>query len=224
MTNWDYIWDEKKKNKLTIDYINELKNKIGLEYNCPLLYNGILDGTEVNKNKNELKLQYYKGLKFTKMRCINIKSTLNIKKFDKILEIGCSSGAISYYSKLNIIGIDPSKFCIDIFNKINLNNTGILWKDTTNIFFPDKSFDYVISCSVFQYYKSDEYCQKVIEECKRISRIGVYILDIYESSSNNNHRTYNKSFFKNLDFKIVVPKFYKDFNYDNHYNALFLHK
>ena len=121
-----------------------------------------------------------------------------------------------------LIGIDPSNFCIEKFNEINKNNMGFVCKDSTNIFFPDKSFDYVISTGTFHYFESNDYCIKVLEECKRIAKKGIYIQNIYESSNYKEHRTYPKIFFENLNYNIIVPNHYYKFNYQNHYDIYYL--
>ena len=59
--DWQYIWNEKKKKIFTEEYINLMKDEIGINYEHPLFYNGSLDGNEANKNKQTTNI--------TKTRC-----------------------------------------------------------------------------------------------------------------------------------------------------------
>ena len=103
---------------------------------------------------------------------------------EKLLEVGCGSGALLTYFENkcdNIYGIDFSKEMIKIareklpyakLNQTEANNLSI---------YQDGYFDKIFSYSVFQYFPSIEYGMQVVEEIVRISNPSwsiILILDI----------------------------------------------
>lgn len=109
-----------------------------------------------------------------------------------------------------------------MFNKINKDKIGIVCEDTTNIFFPDNSFDYVISHSVFHYFPNLEYSDKVIKEMMRIAKkgIGIYYVRNEDSKTfQKQHLIHTDEFFNKYNFTKSFMDMDKD--YICHYSLIF---
>jgi ubiquinone/menaquinone biosynthesis C-methylase UbiE len=203
-----------KNNKKLIKLLNITEND-------PLLYNGVLDGIEIKQNKDDqmdLKSIYLLINKLFDYFIEQFNLIMKPNKLSTILDIGCSSGAFAKKVNYKLIGIDVSEYLVNIFNKINNKHMAFIIDDTTNLFFPNKSFDYVIVSSVFQYFNNLDYSTKVIEECKRIAKRGIFIFMIYRTSKNSKHLCYTEKFFTDLGFTINNSDFYKEYN-QNYFDA-----
>lgn len=102
---------------------------------------------------------------------------LNVKKEDKILDVGCSNGAMTVYCGLlgaEVYGIDISLECIEKANKY-LSKYGIKGKavlgDARKINFPDNYFDKAISSDFFEHLNYEDNIL-ALKEIKRVLKPG----------------------------------------------------
>ena len=139
------------------------------------------------ENTNNLKiLNGYENTDFCHNDCYNnIINTLNIKKNDKLLEIGCGGGFLSqlFDKEYDYYGIDYSNSLI--LKNIKFNNTKVINCSADNLPFKDKYFDYTFSVGVFEYFPSKDYANNCLKELLRVSKKGIYIVDI----RNKTHKT-----------------------------------
>ena len=127
-------------------------------------------------NVNEL--DGYEGTDFDpKLSFENIIETLNIKKTDKVLEIGCGAGLLSqFFNDYNYYGIDYSSSLVQ--KNIKLFNSKVYNCSANNLMFKDKYFDYCFCIGVFEYFPSKDYMKEVIKEMERVAKNTIYILNI----------------------------------------------
>ena len=82
--------------------------------------------------------------------------------------------------------------------------------------FKDKFFDYSFSIGVFEYFPSKEYSLEVINEMKRVTKKGIYIINIRKNTHDckkekhkfngvYKHLIYNTDDF--FDFEILVSNY-----------------
>lgn len=133
----------------------------------------------------------------------NIEKTLNLKSSDRILEIGCGAGYLSNYfiqKKYCYTGIDYSENMIKTCKKKYRSNFYV--GNALNLDFKDDSFDFTIIYSVLHYLDNIEDAFKAIEESLRVSRKGIFIGDLPETSHSKYHLLFNKKNF-NKDFNFT---------------------
>ena len=156
-------------------------NKKGLEEHNP----DMLSGYENTEQKPEITAE-------------EIETRLGFKEGDKILEVGCGNGYLAKsLNKSNLYdytGIDYSSSLV-YKHYISLKNK-VITCDAYPLPFPDNSFDYVFSNGVFEYFPSKEYTKNVIEEMSRVSRNGIYILNMRLNSINDKSKYIYKGEFK----------------------------
>ena len=195
---WKHIWDEKRR-----------KDTSNLDTKDPM----ILTGYNVGAAKDECKIISFKD------RWEMIKNKFNISDNNSVLEIGSAAGCLAQYAHDKYIGIDFSEYMVEKFNELNKNKLAFVINDTTNIFFPDKSFDYVISDSIFHYFPNHDYASKVINEMKRISKKFIIILNLrYDKvSQRKEHLKLKEIFFIKNDMKIFQFEKEKEYFYNCYY-------
>lgn len=168
MNNWKAIWENKNK-----------FNSDNLLYS--LIKTNGFDSVYANYNLNE-----WNSI------CYNINMLLELRTTDKVLEVGCGSGALIYalskYKDANFYGIDYSESLINIAHSSMPQYT---WKkeESCSIGFDNNFFDVVIVHSVFQYMPSKEYLVKTAKEILRVSKPGakIIIADIYDKEKIDNY-------------------------------------
>ena len=151
--------DEKNLDKEGWDLIWEKKGKT--DDDDPIFLNG------------------YEETKFNPLDCVNeIINQLKIKKGDKILEVGPGAGLLSKYfiDDYNYFGIDYSSSLV--MKNIKLYNSKIFNCEARKLPFKDKYFDFIFSVCVFEYFPTKEYMREVLNEIDRVSKKGVYILNL----------------------------------------------
>ncbi|UCB46620.1 MAG: methyltransferase domain-containing protein [Spirochaetota bacterium] len=146
---------------------------------------------------------------------------LDISENHDIVEIGCGGGAFLEHIKnyKTLSGVDYSENAISIIK--NRLQGDFLVSEACSLPFDDRSFDLVISWSVFFYFDSLIYAGKVLEEMVRVMRTGgkIFIGDVNDeekkelamvlrqknislrkkaciSHDNPDHLFYSKEFFK----------------------------
>ena len=159
----------------------------------------------------------------------NIKQNLGITKDSKILEVGCGCGYIGqYFTDYDYTGIDYSSSLA--FKHFNILKNKVIIQEAYPLPFSDNQFDVSFSIGVFEYFPSIEYTKNVIEEMLRVSKHGVYILNMrlnsdkdtskYEHEGNFSHNILTKAFFTNNCWNIKESTWDKD----NRFSAIFIDK
>jgi len=108
----------------------------------------------------------------------NFYNKLDIKENDTIFDVGCGSGAFLYplYLKnYKVGGVDYSMELINLANKI-MPEASFEVKEAIEI--DDKKYDFVVSHSVFHYFPSLDYAERVIEKMVKKSNKKIGIFDI----------------------------------------------
>lgn len=123
-----------------------------------------------------------------------ITEVLDIKKEDKVLEVGCGAGAIAEFLECDYVGVDYSRSLVR--KHIELLNHQVLWGEASNLIFKDKSFDIVFCFSVFQYFPNKEYARQAMKEMIRVAKKKVYIADLAVKSHRQEHLVYELSDFE----------------------------
>ena len=130
-----------------------------------------------------------------------IKTKLDIKKEDRILEVGCGAGGIAQFIDCDYIGIDFSKplteKCMLFFQKT------AICAEANNLPFRDGVFDKCFSWGVFLYFPNLDYMEQVVLEMKRVTKGMIFIGDIPKRSQNKRHMTYTEQQFQNLGFETL---------------------
>jgi ubiquinone/menaquinone biosynthesis C-methylase UbiE len=147
----------------------------------------------------------------------NIISTLEVPIGSSILEVGCGCGFLSreLSSDYDYVGIDYSDSIIKKHK--SLFNHKVHTCAANDLFFEDKSFDYVFCYGVFQYLPDLEYANRVVSEILRVARIGVFIGDLKNKKTRETHFVFPKENFKKLGFSIVESN--SDIDESKRYNV-----
>ncbi len=148
----------------------------------------------------------------------------NITKKDNILEIGCGAGAFLFpffKKKINCYGVDFSKELIKHCKKF-LNPSNFYVREVNNLkILKKRNYSYIFANSIFQYFPSEFYAKKVLNEILSLAnpKTKIFLLDIPNKIKYNKwkrsviqnigkqnfnlkynqvkHRFYNKEFFIN---------------------------
>jgi cytidyltransferase-like protein len=133
-----------------------------------------------SENTRDLKLlNGYEETTFSHNECFNnIVNTLNIKEGDRVLEVGCGAGFFSklFENNYDYFGIDYSNSMI--LKNIEINNSKVITCQANKLPFKDNYFDYTFSVGVFEYFPTKEYAIECIKELLRVSKKGIYIVNI----------------------------------------------
>jgi len=213
-SKWKTIFSSKKMSyyQKTLDYIKsqDTLSKIKSYNLCKIIY-PLLTPKIYCVMKN-----FFSGL---------VVDNFGIKKKDGIsfLDFGSGNGFLLFFllNKFNIkkmLSIELSKNLIFLQKKL-LRKTKFLAIDNKNTLFfnkvEDNSYDFVFSCSVFQYFKTYRYAIDIVENFIRIGRRKICLYDIknfefkHEYLKNLRARqNINQSEFKKK-YKFCPIRFYK---------------
>ncbi len=112
----------------------------------------------------------------------NIVKKYKLKKGDKVLDIGCAKGFLVkdlIDIGIDAYGIDISQYAIN--NSLPETYGRITLCSADNIFFPDKSFDFVMSINTIHNLNKSK-CIKAIKEINRLSKKNSFIqVDAYKT-------------------------------------------
>ena len=145
-----------------------------------------------------------------------IASRLDIRKNDKVLEVGCGAGALAQYLDCDYVGVDYSPTLVQ--KHIEILHNSVLTGEAADLPFKDKSFDKVICYGVYLYFDHKEYADKATRELLRIARKGVLIGEIPMRSHRTEHLLFNKEDFQGWD---ISDGFYDPYRKDR-FNAVYL--
>lgn len=145
MSDWKTIWERKGCQRIGKDLLQSLIEMNG--FNHPFSQVSVIDWRE---------------------KALMIYEKLGLKTGDKVLDVGCGSGAMSFALKeidpsLQIFGVDYSTTLIGHAKKA-LPKDKFIAVDAADMNFPKDSFDAVFSHSVFLYFPTQSYAFGVIEK------------------------------------------------------------
>ena len=132
-----------------------------------------------------------------------------------ILELGCGSGAFLYaineIVEANFFGIDYSDSLVKVAKKA-IPNGHFIADEVIQKNFSSISFDLVLSHSVFQYFPSTDYSEKVLENwCSKIKKNGfLVLLDINDAEFETNYHSERSKEYRSLE---EYESNYKDLNH-----------
>ncbi|MBN1502791.1 class I SAM-dependent methyltransferase [Candidatus Woesearchaeota archaeon] len=109
------------------------------------------------KSYNEL----HKEEQLNKLRII--KNHIDIKKSDRLLDVGCGTGISFGLFNCNCYGIDPSKELVKQYN----GEAKITIAEAESIPYPDNFFDIIISVTAMHNFED---IKKAIEEIRRVGK------------------------------------------------------
>jgi len=118
----------------------------------------------------------------------HIVKELDIKKTDRVLEVGCGAGAFAehfgnYLEEGMYCGIDFSSSLVDKCNRFfGRGNVSAITAEANDIPFRDAYFDKVFCYGLFFYFPSKEYAAQVMSEMCRVGKSGVFIGEIAHAS------------------------------------------
>ncbi len=123
----------------------------------------------------------------------------NIKKTDKVLDLGCGVGRFSFRIAENceqLYGVDSSeeaiKFCKKKALEENTQNIKFSVQDIRNLKFSDNKFDLLLSVTTLQALNNEIQLAKGIKEIFRVVKRGGLLI-LLESTSEKRNDPYNSS-------------------------------
>lgn len=147
-----------------------------------------------------------------------IKSILNIKSNESVLEVGCGAGYLGQHFHPNIYtGIDKSATLISKFKDLFHENVHVCEAD--NLPFEDNSFEHVFVFSIMQYFPDMLYLKRVLSELERVAKKTVFVGDLREGkrkqkdnkdtilSTKLEHLSCPKALFEMAGYSILEPWF-----------------
>lgn len=143
---------------------------------------------------------------------------LDIRKEDKVLEVGCGAGALAQYLDCDYVGIDYSHTLVE--KHIEILHNSVLTGEAADLPFKDKYFDKVICYGVYLYFDNKEYAQAATKELLRVAKKGVLIGEIPMRSHRKEHLLFNKEEFEGWE---ISDGFYDPYRKDR-FNAVHLFK
>jgi len=158
-----------------------------------------------------------------------------VKNVNSVFEVGCGAGAFLFYlqKKIGIEkigGLDYSEPLIKIAKCF------LFYKDEAknlDIYLQNKSYDLILSHSVFIYFPSLEYAEDVIVKMVKNSSKGIALLDINDKekeelyfkirnkNSTPSHLFFEKKWFINLGAKLNKKVFIFELPTDEYINSLY---
>lgn len=139
---------------------------------------------------------------------------LDIRKEDKVLEVGCGAGALAQYLDCDYVGIDYSHTLVK--KHIEILHNSVLTGEAADLPFKDKYFDKVICYGVFLYFDNKEYAQAATKELLRVAKKGVLIGELPMRSHREEHLLYQKEEFEGWE---ISDGFYDPYRKDR-FNAV----
>ena len=238
MNNWKDIWNNRKREEISIDNDNpenvfmELKHKMGI--------------SQIDKKDEIVYKDFYNQFMEYYYNLIN-----NLDEKEKpwsFYDVGCGTGGYLYLlnqidSDYSLGGIDFSEPFVNITKQVLPNLREISCGDASSIN-TDIMYDCVYSRSIFQYFPDLSYAETVVRKMINKARYSIGIFDVHDISKreafikyrrnsikdyeknydDNSHLFFEKSFFMKIakeynceiNFsKAKLPNYWNDeFTYD----------
>jgi len=130
--------------------------------------------------------------------------SLGIEKGQSILEVGCGAGFLAreMSDDFSYSGIDYSQSIIEKHKKL-FPRHHVTCAEAVDIPFENDSFDFAFCFGVYQYLPSEEYADQMIKEMKRVARKGVFLGDLKENATREEHLPCPKERLLDKGFKLV---------------------
>ena len=143
-----------------------------------------------------------------------IVTRLDIKKEDRVLEVGCGAGALAQYLDCDYVGVDYSPSLVK--KHIEILHNSVLVGEAGDLIFKDKSFDKVICYGVYLYFDDKEYAKKATRELQRVAKTAVLIGEIPIRSHREEHLLFTPEEFEGWE---ISDGFYDPYRKDR-FNAV----
>lgn len=125
------------------------------------------------------------ALRKTLLREIKQKNLLEFS----VLDVGAGSGELlreiakfarKSERKTNLVGLELNKMSVNsiVSESKDFGEISAIRGNALTLPFADKSFDYTI-CSLFTHHFTDENIVQILSEFRRISRIGIFVIDLH---------------------------------------------
>lgn len=128
-----------------------------------------------------------------------------------LFEVGCGSGANLYLFQkdgLKIGGVDYSAAEIEIAGKVLQNPKELICDEAVNIS-PAIKYDAVLSNSVFSYFESYDYAEKVLELMYQKADYSIGLVDIHDADKKEAFTAYRKQIIEDYEERYQgLPKFF----------------
>lgn len=128
-----------------------------------------------------------------------------------LFEVGCGSGANLYLFQkegVEIGGVDYSAAEIEIAGKVLLSPKELVCDEAINIS-PEIKYDAVLSNSVFSYFESYDYAEKVLELMYRKTNYSIGLVDIHDADKKEAFTAYRKQIIEDYEERYKeLPKFF----------------
>ena len=150
---------------------------------------------------------------------------LGLRRDDLLLDAGCGAGMLlkplSAHVK-NVVGVDYAAAMIERCKKF-CPGVEVKVAELQNLPFPENTFDKIVCFSVFQYFQSLEYAEKVLNEFIRVCKPNgrVFIGDAPDEKTKSESIEYKQKFDQihgwrssikaELDHMYYKRKFFSDF-------------
>ncbi len=131
-------------------------------------------------------------------------------KIESVYEVGCGSGANLYLFEeegYHCGGLDYSHNLIKTARKV-LRTEDVLCAEAIDVM-PDKIYDAVFSNSVFSYFDSERYAEKVLEKMCRKARKVIGLIDVHDIEKQEDFISCKRKIVKDYDERYAgLPKLF----------------
>tara|TARA_Y100001963_G_scaffold159287_1_gene262337 strand:- start:15936 stop:16520 length:585 start_codon:yes stop_codon:yes gene_type:complete len=129
----------------------------------------------------------------SKELCDKIASLGEFQYGEKILEVGCGCGFLARELQVHYAytGVDYSEPIINKHKELFPTHC-ITVADSNSLPFEDNSFDRVFCFGLFQYLPNEAHALQTIQEMQRVSRNTVFLGDLKESTTREEHFVFPK--------------------------------
>lgn len=197
---WYEVWERRIENKTILRSENprevfmELKRINGWDSTSSMLeYEQFYD--QYVQTKNELEF--------------SPRSKSNV--ISSVFEVGCGSGANLYLFQndgYHVGGIDYASHLIEIAGRVLAEPRELICEEAAGLSW-DVKYDAVLSNSVFSYFDSYEYAEKVMEAMYNKTNQSIGIIDIHNIEKKEEFIQFRKSLCQNYEERYQdLPKFF----------------
>lgn len=199
-SKWHEIWEQRTVNKTILNSKNpsevfmELKRINGWDSTGSMLeYDQFYD--QYVQTKNELEF--------------NPRSKSNV--ISSVFEVGCGCGANLYLFQndgYHVGGMDYAANLIEIAGSVLTDPIELICKEAADLSW-DVKYDAVLSNSVFSYFDSYEYAEKVLEAMYNKANHAIGIIDIHNIEKKEEFIQFRKGLYQDYEERYQdLPKFF----------------